>query len=110
MRKSKVGRLSQRITIQAPVMTPDDAGGYIEGPWQEVATVWAEAKPGISSRVLDMEQTRINCDVTFRIRTRAIGKNNRILYNGRVCNIVGIRDWEQDKEFQFIDIIYADGN
>lgn len=108
MRKTNIGRLSQRIIVQAAVMTADNAGGFIEGPWQDAVTIWAEAKPGHSVRVMDMDQTRINCDVTFRVRSRAIGKNNRILHNGRACIIEGIRDWEQDREFQFIDCRYAE--
>jgi SPP1 family predicted phage head-tail adaptor len=108
MRKTNIGKLSKRIIVQAAVIAADNAGGFIEGPWQDAVTIWAEAKPGRSMRVLDMDQTRINCDVIFRVRTRAIGKNNRILYDGRACVIEGIKDWDQDREFQFIECRYLE--
>ena len=108
MRKSKIGRLSNRITIQAATLTSDGAGGNTES-WVNALQVWAEAMPLGSNRMIDMLQNAIHSDVTFRIRTgTGIGKKNRILYDGRVCVIEGIRDWEQDQEFQLIECTYND--
>lgn len=106
MRKSKTGRLSNRIIIQAAIVTPDGMGGDREA-YVDAVTVWAEALPGGSNRSLDKIQNMIYSDVVFRIRSgTGIGKYNRILYEGRACVIEGVRDWEQDREFQFIDCRY----
>lgn len=108
MRGTKVGKMQNRITIQSPTFTPDGAGGKIEA-WVDALDIWAEAILGGSSRTSDYKQTVINSDVKFRVRAGSgIGKNNRILYNGRVCIIEGIRYVEQDNEFQFIDCRYSE--
>ena len=108
MRKSKVGQLSNRITIQAATLTADGAGGGVES-WVNALTVWAEAMPMRSDRLIDAIGNQIHSDVIFRLRTgTGIGKKNRILYEGRVCVIDGIRDWHQDREFQLIDCTYND--
>lgn len=109
MRKSKIGRLSNRITIQSAVLTPDGQGGNVE-VWVNSSDVWAEALPGGSNRLIDMMQNAIHSDVSFRVRKGTVSKKNRIIYDSRICNIEGLRDWEQDREFQFIDCRYNDGS
>lgn len=108
-RKTKVGRLNQRITIQTATLTPDGQGGNTEG-WADTVTIWAEALPKGSSRLIDRQQMVITADVTFRIRQEhSPSKNQRITYEGRILTVHGIRDWEQDREFIFIDCTYENG-
>lgn len=105
-RKTNIGRLNQRITIQTATLTPDGQGGNTE-VWADTVTVWAEALPKGSSRQIDRQQMIITADVTFRIRSNNnIAKDNRVTYEGRTLTVHGIRDWEQDREFTFIDCTY----
>ena len=107
MRKSRIGRLSNIITIQAATLTPDGAGGNTE-VWVNASDVWAEALPARSYRDIDAQQSKVFADVVFRVREQtSVSKKNRVLYDGRVCVIEGIRDWEQDREFKFIDTTYS---
>ena len=109
MRNSKIGRLSNIITVQSAVLVPDGSGGNIE-TWVNSSDIWAEAMPYGSNRMIDMGQNAIHSDVTFRIRKTTISKLNRIVYDSRVCVIDGIRYWEQDQEFQLIECRYNEGS
>lgn len=106
MRKSKVGRLSNRVTIQAANLVADGSGGNVE-TWINAQDVWAETLPGRSDRMIDALASSIHSDVIFRVREQVtVSKKNRILYEGRTCSIEGIRDWEQDREFKYLDCKY----
>lgn len=107
MKKTNIGKLNDRITIQAATLTPDGAGGNTE-VWVDAITVWAEVKPGSSSRTFDRLGTQIYSDVRFRIRSgTGVGKRNRVVFDGRVCQIEGISDY-LDQEFQFLDCVYSE--
>ncbi len=37
--------LNRKLVLEAPVLTPDGAGGY-QTTWSPIGTVWAEMRPG----------------------------------------------------------------
>lgn len=107
MRISNIGRMTQRVTVQSSVLTPDGSGGNTE-EWVNASTIWAEVLPGGSNRQIDGQQNKIFSDARFRVRTGNLSKLNRLVHEDRVYIIEGIRDWEQDREFQFIETRYSD--
>lgn len=108
MRKSKVGSMNDRVTIQAAVLTPDGAGGNTE-QWMDALTVWAEVTVGSSRTTFDRLGTQIYSDLRFRVRSgTGVGKRNRIIYENRMCVIDGITD-HLDREFQIIHVSYSEG-
>jgi len=80
-------RLTQRVTFQEAVDTPDEAGGSTRN-WQDLMTRWAEVMPQRGTeRLID---GRVQADATHRIVTRFdsnITTALRIIYAGRVFNI-----------------------
>lgn len=108
MKKTNIGKLNERITIQAATLTPDGAGGNTE-VWVDALTIWAEIKPGSSSKTFDRLGTQIYSDLRARIRTgTGVGKKNRVIFDSRVCQIEGISDY-LDQEFQMLDLTYSEG-
>lgn len=80
-------RLRQRIMIQQPDNTADDAGGVTKS-WEDLAPVWAEVEPISASEVLQADSLR--SEVTHRVTIRYrddVTNAMRILFEGRVFNI-----------------------
>jgi SPP1 family predicted phage head-tail adaptor len=78
------GRLRHRLTLEAPVETPDDAGG-VTRTFSTIATVWAALTPvaarpdvgadalaaSISHRIVIRTRTDITTRHQFRLSSRA---------------------------------------
>ena len=96
------GRLNRRLVLEAPVETPDDAGGVTRA-YSDVATLWAEVTP-VATRS-DVEAESAGATVTHRIRVRvgqAITTRHRLRLDARVFRIVSVR--EHDRSGRFLDI------
>lgn len=70
MLKLKTGEFNQRITLQRPVKTTDELGQRV-GAWQDVATVWAKAKPVRGREYVAADAQQHDGSVVFTIRWRA---------------------------------------
>lgn len=96
------GQLNRRLTLQAPVETPDDQGGVARS-YATFATVWASVTP------LD-GQTKIEADAEgaterYRIVLRShfsLTLQHRLVEGERIYRIVGIRD-RDNRRFVEID-------
>ncbi len=85
------GRLDRRLVLEAPVETPDGAGGVTRG-YVGVATVWAEVTP-LSSRSDEVAGAR-GATVTHPVLLRAgpaITARHRLRDGARLFTIVSIR-------------------
>lgn len=81
------GRLTERVTIEAEVRTPDDAGGATL-TWSAVATVWAAVEP-LKGRE-QVEAMKLESSNLYRVAVRnhvAVTAANRLMWRGHVLNI-----------------------
>lgn len=94
------GRLDRRLVLEAPVDTPDGAGGVTRS-YEMVATLWASVEP-LAARA-DVSAVALGANVTHHIRVRfdpAITLRHRLRDGSRVFRIVSIRE----RERRFLDI------
>lgn len=86
------GALNQRLVVEQPVETADDAGG-VTRDYAELATVWAAVTP-VSTHE-DVAADHAGLTVTHRILMRArsdITVRHRLRKGARVWRIVGLRE------------------
>lgn len=62
-----IGRMKDRITLQKPVLTPDEGGGFTTA-WEDVAEVYASVIPVSAGEYLKGHQ--LETSVTHRIIIR----------------------------------------
>ncbi len=89
------GRFRHRITLQELVTGQDEAGQPVD-MWQDVATVWAAVEPLRGREYFAAQQ--VQAEVTTRIRIRyrrGIRPEMRVLYDGRLFNILSVIDPEE---------------
>lgn len=94
------GLLNRRLELQAPVETPDGAGGVTRS-FSTVATLWASLEPRAARE--GMEADARGANVTHRIRLRFnadITLRHRFRDGGTIYRIAAIRTRDQ----RFLDI------
>jgi SPP1 family predicted phage head-tail adaptor len=97
------GELRHRLVLEAPVDTPDGAGGA-ERTYATVATIWAAVVP-VSARG-DVAADSLGADVTHRIIIRArtdVSTRHRLRDGARILRIVALRDQDALGRFTEID-------
>jgi SPP1 family predicted phage head-tail adaptor len=96
------GELRHRLTLEAPVETPDGAGGVTRS-YAAVTTLWAAVTP-LSARGA-VEAAALAATVTHRIIIRGrtdVTARHRLREGTRVFRIVALRD--PDGSGRFIEI------
>lgn len=96
------GDLNRRLTLQAPMETPDGAGG-VSLSFFDVAPLWAQVEPVTAQRVVIADGD--GATVTHRIQIRAgpeITTRHRLRDGARIFEIVALR--EADASRRYIDI------
>jgi SPP1 family predicted phage head-tail adaptor len=94
------GLLNRRLTLEAPVETPDGAGG-VGREYEDVTTLWASVEP-LAARA-EMSAASLGARVTHHIRVRldpTITLRHRLRDGTRVFRIVAMRE----RERRFLDI------
>jgi SPP1 family predicted phage head-tail adaptor len=96
-----IGRLDRRITLQSPTFSTDSEG-RASTTWATVASPWAalDQQSGIETQQAGEELMTLT--MTARIRWRAslaISSAMRVLYLGRVFQIVGIANPAESNEW-----------
>jgi len=96
--KFRIGKLRQRIEIQAVTETPDGMGGFSE-VWTTFATVWADIRPVKAEEKFYSQQLQAKTSHKITIRTLdTVTEKSRIVYNSRIFEIKGImRDLEESR-------------
>ncbi len=96
------GSLDKRLILEAPVETPDGAGGVVRA-YEAVATLWGSIAP-VSARA-NVEGDQASALITHRIVIRTgpeLTTQRRLRNGGRVFRIAAFRD--ADGTGRFIDI------
>jgi SPP1 family predicted phage head-tail adaptor len=96
------GALRHRLTLEAPVETPDGAGG-VTRTYTTVATLWAALVPVAAAG--DVQADALAATVTHRILMRArsdLTTRHRLRQGTRVFRIVALRD--ADGSGRFVEV------
>ena len=99
---SDPGRLKHRLVLEAPVESPDGAGGISRG-YAAAATLWAALAP-VSVRG-DVVGAGFATTVTHRLVIRRgpdVTTDHRFRLGARIFRIVAIR--EEDSDGRFLEI------
>lgn len=84
------GKLNRRLTVQARILTKDDAGGRVES-WIDTGEVWGEMIEQKQSEAINSDAERTTTATIFRIRYMAITSgDNRIKYHDQTYGIEGV--------------------
>jgi SPP1 family predicted phage head-tail adaptor len=94
------GKLNRRLVLEAPVESPDGAGGVTRG-YNGVATLWASVEP-VAARA-EVSAATLGAEITHRIRIRYradVTLRHRFRDGARVLRIVSMRA----RDGRFLDI------
>jgi SPP1 family predicted phage head-tail adaptor len=105
-----LGDLTQRVTIEERVTTPDPLGSEIVA-WIPVFSVWADVKfaNGAAGVAESIQQNGIvaQTSASFRVlNRRGLRPRQRILYNNQIWDIHDIRP---DSQRRFTDLVCTQG-
>lgn len=96
------GRYNHRLVVEAPIETPDGAGG-VSRSFMTLATLWAEVTP-LAARA-DTQAGSLGAVATHRILVRAgveITTRHRLRLGTREFTIVTVRD--HDRSGRIVEI------
>jgi SPP1 family predicted phage head-tail adaptor len=91
------GELNRRLVLEAPVETPDGAGGVTRS-YSAVATLWATLTP-VSDRA-EIAAAGLGALVTHRIVIRApreVTTRHRFRAGARIFRVVAVREQENGR-------------
>lgn len=99
------GQLRQRVTLAAPVATPDGAGGETVA-FADMATVWARIEPVAAAEraVADHLAATVTHRLTLRWRDDVTG-GLRATWRGRAFRILFTTDPDESLRFLVADAI-----
>jgi SPP1 family predicted phage head-tail adaptor len=91
-----IGDLRHRVTVQRPVETQSDEGETIE-TWESLGTYWAAIKPLRGREFWQAQQAHneVSHRVHMRANTLEIKPNYRLVFRGRVFNVLYVMDVEE---------------
>ena len=99
MSGANIGALRHRVTLEAPIDTPDGAGGFSRS-FAPVANLWARIMPGGAREdfVEQRAEQSTNHVVTIRWRND-VTKDMRFLHRGRKLRIQSVFDPDERRRF-----------
>lgn len=101
--KCNIGMLNRRITIQQKTDTPDGFGG-VTTAWSTFSSAWASIRPVSAKERFFAYKNEHNITHVIKIRYRTgLATSMRILYNGRIIRIHGIRDENEAHRYLILD-------
>jgi SPP1 family predicted phage head-tail adaptor len=97
------GELRERLVLEAPVETPDGAGGAVRG-FATLATVWASLTPSGARGdfVADDAGATVTHRIVIRVRTD-LTTRHRVRKDARIFRIVSLRDLDGGGRFLLIE-------
>jgi SPP1 family predicted phage head-tail adaptor len=85
-----IGILNERLTLEAPLRTPDGGGGAIVA-WQPVADLWARVRPVSGEERLRHDQLAARLTHAVQIRWRAgVTAEMRFRQDTRIYEIAAV--------------------
>ncbi|WP_226578884.1 phage head closure protein [Acuticoccus sediminis] len=89
----RAGKLDRRVTLERLTDGGTDAFNVAIEEWAEVATVWAQARPNRGAERFTAAEVNGSAVMSFQIRYRSdVTVKDRLVYEGRVWNIVDVRE------------------
>lgn len=94
-----IGELRHRLSLEAPLATPDGGGG-VTRTWALVAEVWGAIRPISGSEVSEADGVagRVSHEIWIRHRT-GITPEMRFSLGARLFEIRAILDWDERHRF-----------
>lgn len=87
-----IGKLNRRVSLLKRFVTRDEYGGEVTD-WKTVGRVWANVAPEYGIEYLQSQQVTAETIVKITLRYNPeITVENRIEYNGKLYEIVGVMD------------------
>jgi SPP1 family predicted phage head-tail adaptor len=98
-----IGELRHRLELQAPVETPDGAGGVTRG-WESLGQVWAAIEPVSMNDVVaaDKRLGRITHRIVIRRRSEIV-TTHRFVLGQRIFVLLSVR--EADERGRFLECL-----
>ncbi len=95
----RIGALRHRVTLEAPIDTPDGAGGFARS-FAPVADLWARVAPGGAREdfIEQRAEKATNHSVTIRWR-EDVAKDMRFVHRGRKLRIQSVVDPDERRRF-----------
>lgn len=94
-----IGALRHRVTLEAPVDTPDDAGGFSRS-FAQVASLWARIVPVAAQDQFVEQQQEQSLSHLVTIRWRAdVRSQMRFVHRGRKLLIHSAHDPDERRRF-----------
>lgn len=95
----RIGALRHRVTLEAPIDTPDGAGGFARS-FAPVADLWARVAPGGAREdfIEQRAEQATNHSVTIRWR-EDVAKDMRFVHRGRKLRIQSVVDPDERRRF-----------
>lgn len=99
MRRTAIGRLRHRLTLEAANRTPDGGGGASEA-WTTVAEVWAEITPIAGTEAIDADALtgRVSHEIVFRYRS-GVAPVMRLRSGTRLFDIAAVIDVDERRRW-----------
>lgn len=92
-----VGAMCHRITFQRQMPEKDVLGGQT-GPWEDVATTWAQIKPVSGKEYFSqVRETTVSHKIYCRYRP-GITPRMRIKFRERIFEIISVINWDEKNE------------
>ena len=115
MKRSAAGVLDRRIQVQTLAEQKDAAGDVLKTDWSDAFKLWASRRSptNVVEKATSNGEIR-QADVVFRVRdgskaSTIAPESHRILYKGRVHEIVGIvADEERDDLIRILTCVRPD--
>ncbi|MGJ0395008.1 MAG: phage head closure protein [Methylocystis sp.] len=95
----RIGALRHRVTLEAPIDTPDGAAGFARS-YAPVADLWARVAPGGAREdfVEQRAEQATSHSVTIRWR-EDVAKDMRFVHRGRKLRIQSVVDPDERRRF-----------
>lgn len=108
MKGKRIGRLQHQITIEQASLADDGCGGFTETWSNYAANIWAMVKPVSASQQFWAQHLEHRVTHVVEIRhetslTDAITSDMRVNFGGRLLQIHGIRDLDENREYIALD-------
>jgi SPP1 family predicted phage head-tail adaptor len=105
------GDMNRRATFQRATVTFDSFGGEVE-TWGTLASVWIHRRDASAGESYKAQEVGGNLTMRFRIRysstVATLNPRDRVLYNGRVFNITGVREKQRNRWLEVDAVIQPD--
>jgi len=103
--------MKRRVTFQRATVTVDSYGGEVE-TWNTLASVWMHRRDASAGESYKAQEVGSQLSIRFTIRYSTavadLNPRDRVLYNGDVYNITGVREIKRNRILEVDAVIQLD--